>query len=186
MPTTHTGTYTLGPTTARLKVWTGKEGKVAKVGHNLEMEVSDWSATLSLGDLPETTALALSANSRSLHVLAGTGGMQKLGDDERANIDTTIDDEVFKGSEITFTSTGAHGVDGTDDVHVHGDLTLFGKTAPAAFTLSVADDESFKGEAVIKQTDFGVKPYSALFGTLKVKDEVRVTVEGKLPGRQSE
>src|ERR1700722_14988920 len=113
MPTTHTGTYTLGPATASLKVWTGKEGKVAKVGHNLEIDVSDWSATLSLGDSPEATALTLSANSRSLRGIAGTGGMQKLGDDERANIDTTIDDEVFKGSEITFTSTGAHGVDGT-------------------------------------------------------------------------
>jgi polyisoprenoid-binding protein YceI len=186
MPTTHTGTYTLGPTTATLKVWTGKEGKVAKVGHNLEIEVSDWSATLTLGDSPEATALTLSADSRSLRVLAGTGGMQKLGDDERENITTTIDDEVLKGSEITFTSTGAHGVDGVDDLHVHGDLSLFGKTAPAAFTLSIADDDSFEGEALIKQTDFGVKPYSALFGTLKVKDEVRVTVEGKLPGRQSE
>jgi polyisoprenoid-binding protein YceI len=186
MPTTHTGTYTLGPSNASLKVWTGKEGKVAKVGHNLEIEVSDWSATLSLADSPDAIELTLNANSRSLRVLAGTGGMQKLGDDERENITTTINDEVLKGSEIKFTSTGAHGVDGTDDVHVHGDLTLFGKTAPASFTLSVADDNSFNGEAVIAQSDFGVKPYSALFGTLKVKDEVRVTVEGKLPGGQSE
>jgi polyisoprenoid-binding protein YceI len=181
MPTTHTGTYTLGPATASLKVWTGKEGKVAKVGHNLEIEVADWSATLTLGDSPEATALTLNANSRSLRVLAGTGGMQKLGDDERENITTTINDEVLKGSEITFASTGVHGVGGTNDLHVHGDLTVFGKTAPTSFTLSIADDDSFKGEAVIQQSDFGVKPYSALFGTLKVKDEVRVTVEGKLP-----
>ena len=78
MPTTHTGTYKLGPETATLKVWTGKEGKVAKVGHNLEIEVSDWSATLSLGDSPQATTLTLSANSRSLRVLTGSGGMQKV------------------------------------------------------------------------------------------------------------
>jgi polyisoprenoid-binding protein YceI len=186
MSPTHTGTYTLGPTTASLKVWTGKEGKAAMAGHNLEIEVSDWSATLSLGDSPEATALTLSANSRSLRTLAGSGGMQKLGDDDRSNIDTTIDDEVLKGGEITFKSTGVHGVDGTHDLHVHGDLTVLGKTTPVAFTFAVEDDDSFSGEALIKQSDFGMKPYSALFGTLKVKDELRVTVEGKLSGRQSE
>lgn len=177
---THTGTYTLDPSAASLKVWTGKEGKAAKAGHNLEIEVSDWSATLSLGDSPEETALTLTANSRSLRVLAGSGGMQKLGDDDRANVDQTIDDEVLKGGEITFKSTGVHGVDGTHDLHVHGDLTLLGKTAPVAFTLAIQPDDEITGEALIKQTDFGMKPYSALFGTLKVKDEVRVTFEGKL------
>jgi polyisoprenoid-binding protein YceI len=186
MSTMHTGTYTLGPETASLKAWTEKEGKISKVGHNLEIEAGDWSATLELGETPDDTQLSLTMNSRSLRVLAGSGGMQKLGDDERANIDTTIDDEVLKGGEITFRSTGVHGVDGAHDLHVHGDLTLLGKTAPVAFTLAIEDDDSFSGEAAIKQTDFGMKPYSALFGTLKVKDEIRVTVEGKLPGRQSE
>jgi polyisoprenoid-binding protein YceI len=186
MSSTHTGTYTLGPKTASLKVWTGKEGKAARAGHNLELEVSDWSAALTLGDSPEATTLTLEVNSRSLRVLAGNGGMQKLGDDDRSNIDTTIDDEVLKGGEIAFTSTGVHGVDGTHDLHVHGNLTLLGKTAPVAFTFAVDDDDSFSGEAVIKQTDFGMKPYAALFGTLKVKDELRVTVEGKLSRAQSE
>lgn len=174
------GVYALGPDSATLKVWTGKEGKAARAGHNLEIKVTDWSATLDLGSSPEETAISLTANSRSLRVLAGTGGMQALDDDSKANVDQTIDTEVLRGGEISFRSTGVHGVDGTDDVHVHGDLTLLGKTAPAAFTLAVEDDGSLSGEALIKQSDFGMKPYSALFGTLKVSDEVRVTVEGKL------
>jgi polyisoprenoid-binding protein YceI len=177
-------TYTLGPATATLKVWTGREGRAARAGHDLEIEAGDWSATLELGESPDDTQLSLKVNSRSLHVLAGTGGMQKLGEDERATIDTAIDDKVLKGREVTFKSTGVHGVDGTHDLHVHGDLTLFGRTAPVAFTLAIEEDGSFSGEAVIKQSDFGVKPYSAVFGTLKVKDEVRVSVEGQLPGPQ--
>lgn len=177
---THTGTYALGPAVASLKVWTGKEGKAAKAGHNLEIEVSDWSATLALGESPDATTLSLTAGSRSLRVLAGRGGMQKLGDDDRANIDKTIDDEVLKGGEIRFQSTDVHGVDGTHDLHVHGELTLLGRTAPVSFTLTVGDDDNFAAEALIKQSDFGMKPYSALFGTLKVKDELRVSVEGKL------
>jgi polyisoprenoid-binding protein YceI len=178
---THAGTYLLGPGSASLKVWTGKEGKAAKAGHNLEIEVSDWTATLELGETPEDTRLSLSVNPRSLRVLVGSGGMQKLDDDDKANIDKTIDDEVLKGGEIAFQSTGVDAVEGTHDLHVHGDLNLLGRTAPVAFTLAIDDDGSVNGEALIKQSDFGMKPYSALFGTLKAKDEVRLTVTGKLP-----
>jgi polyisoprenoid-binding protein YceI len=174
------GNYTLGPGSASLKVWTGREGAAAKAGHDLEIEVGDWSATLELGETPEDTEVSLTASSRSLRVLAGIGGMQKLGDDDKANIAKTIDDEVLKGGEIAFHSTGVHGVEGTHDLHVHGQLDLLGRTAPVAFSLTIEDDESVNGEARIKQSDFGIKPYSALFGTLKVKDELRLTVTGKL------
>ena len=33
------------------------------------------------------------------------------------------------------------------------------------------------GTAVVTQSDWGMKPYSALFGTLKVADEVEVAVD---------
>jgi hypothetical protein len=36
------------------------------------------------------------------------------------------------------------------------------------------------GGATVKQTDFGIKPYSALFGTLKVLDEVQVAFDGTI------
>ena len=37
------------------------------------------------------------------------------------------------------------------------------------------------GRATVKQSDWGIKPYSGLFGTLKVRDEVEVVAEGSLP-----
>jgi hypothetical protein len=37
------------------------------------------------------------------------------------------------------------------------------------------------GTAVVKQTDFGIKPYTALFGALKVADDVRVEIDAALP-----
>ena len=36
------------------------------------------------------------------------------------------------------------------------------------------------GSATVKQTEFGMKPYSALFGALKVADEVTVAIDAKL------
>ena len=37
------------------------------------------------------------------------------------------------------------------------------------------------GTAVVTQTAWGIAPYSALFGTLKVTDEVEVAIEAVLP-----
>ena len=34
---------------------------------------------------------------------------------------------------------------------------------------------------MVKQTEWGMKPYTALFGTLKVADEVRVEIDAGLP-----
>ena len=45
-----------------------------------------------------------------------------------------------------------------------------------AFELTVTDGH-ITGHARLKQSDWGMKPYSALFGTLKVVDEVVVEVE---------
>jgi hypothetical protein len=38
-----------------------------------------------------------------------------------------------------------------------------------------------KGKVPIVQSNFGVKPFSAMMGALKVKDEVEVDLDVKLP-----
>jgi polyisoprenoid-binding protein YceI len=60
---------------------------------------------------------------------------------------------------------------------VTGDLRLNMNTAPVTFDLEAGEDGRLSGGAVIKQTDWGMKPYTALFGTLKVADEVEVRIE---------
>jgi hypothetical protein len=35
------------------------------------------------------------------------------------------------------------------------------------------------GSATVKQTEFGMKPYSALFGALKVADAVEIAIDAK-------
>ena len=47
--------------------------------------------------------------------------------------------------------------------------------------LAIGDDGSLKASAVIKQSDWGIKPYSALFGALKVADEVDVALDAQAP-----
>jgi polyisoprenoid-binding protein YceI len=167
--------HDLGPGDATLRVHTRKAGAAAVAGHNLLIEVGSWSAKLALDDDP---ALSLTADSRSFKVLQGTGGIQSLGEDDKANVEQTIDDEVLKGGEIEFRSTSVERTEGR--LTVQGELNLLGERRPLTFELAIDDDGRIAGEATFKQSDWGIRPYSALFGTLKVADELRVAVDGRL------
>jgi polyisoprenoid-binding protein YceI len=173
------GTYRLGPDDGTLSVRTGRTGAAAKAGHDLVIHVTAWEATLRIAEDPTDTSIELAADAASLRVREGTGGMQALGDDDKANIETTIDDEVLKQQHIAFRSTAVTGADGR--LTVQGELTLAGTTRPLAFDLVVADDGGLRAAAVVKQSDWGMKPYSALFGALKVADEVKVEIAAALP-----
>jgi len=175
------GTHTLGPDNATLSIRTKKGGAASKAGHNLLIEVTDWSATLALGAEPSDTTIELTANSGSLKVLEGTGGAMSLDDEHRASIKETIDKEVLKRTPITFRSTAVEaGADG-GHLRVTGELELAGARKPIAFDLSSGAGGALTGSAVVKQTNWGIKPYSALFGTLKVLDEVTVEIAATLP-----
>jgi hypothetical protein len=140
------GTY--GPHNATLTVRTRRAGAAAKAGHDLLIEVTRWEATVR-GD-----ELTVTADPRSLAVREGTGGVMPLDEDDHRNIEQTIDDEVLRGQPIEYAD---------------GQLTLNGQTRPLSVKL-----EDGRGIAVVRQTEWGIKPYSALFGTLKVADEVIV------------
>jgi polyisoprenoid-binding protein YceI len=168
------GTHNLGPDNGTLTVKTGRSGAAAKAGHDLTIAVDTWDATLTIGEDPAESSLTLNADSNSLRVVEGSGGIQALGDDDKKNIKETIDKDVLKKEDIQFRSTSVEG--GDDKLSIQGDLTLRGKTNPITFDLALTDGK-VSGSAVVKQTNFGMKPYSALFGALKVADEVNVLIE---------
>jgi polyisoprenoid-binding protein YceI len=174
----HAGTHEVGPDNATLSVNTERGGAAAKAGHDLLIHVTSWRGRIVVGESPDDITLELSADPTSLRVQEGRGGMKELDDADLDNIHQTIDDEVLQRRDIAFRST-ATAVDG-DVVHVDGDLTLFGNTHPVSFDLRVGDDGAITGAATVRQTDWGMKPYSALFGALKVDDEVRVELDGNL------
>jgi hypothetical protein len=164
---------TFGPENATLTVRTKRTGAASKAGHDLLIEVSSWSATL---DPDADPALTLTADSRSLRVLEGSGGMQALDADDKAGIEKTIDEEVLMGTAIEFRSSAVE-LDADGSGTVSGELELAGRRRPIAFELAAADDGGLRGTATVKQSDWGMKPYSALFGALKVADEVEVAIK---------
>jgi YceI-like domain len=160
--------HTFGPENATLTVRTRRTGAASKAGHDLLIEVTAWSARLDPNVEP---VLTLTADPRSLRVLEGTGGIQALDDEAKAGIAQTIDEEVLVGAPIEFRSTSVEGS------RVEGELELAGERHPIGFELVAGEDGRFTGSATVKQSDWGMKPYTALFGTLKVADEVDVAFE---------
>jgi hypothetical protein len=170
--------HTLGPQDGSLIVHTGKGGAAAKAGHELTIEVTRWTGTIDHG------AITLSADPRSLRVREGTGGMTELGDEEKDGISKTIDDEVMKGRPIEFRSTNV--AQRGSRLEVTGELELFGFKRSLDFALNVDEGGRITGSAFVKQTDWKMKPFSALFGTLKVADVVEVSIDARVPAAVAE
>jgi hypothetical protein len=168
------GTHRLGPAKGALRVRTGRTGAVARAGHDLTIEVGDWEAELTLDG--SATTLTVRADSSSMRVLEGSGGMMELGDDDKANIVTTIGDEVLTQADVEFRSTAAS-ADG-ERYLIEGELTLNGETRPLSFELDAPAGGRLTATAVVKQTDWAIKPYTTLFGALKVADDVVVSFDG--------
>jgi polyisoprenoid-binding protein YceI len=173
------GEYRFGPQSSTLAINTGRTGAVARAGHDLLIHVTAWEATLNVADDPAQSRIEVSADGGSLRVLEGTGGMKALDDDDKQNIQQTIDDEVLHRTRVTFRSNRVSPT--ASGLHVEGELSMFDRAHALAFDVAADGGGSIEAVAVIAQTDFGMKPYTALFGALKVADEVRVTLTAQLP-----
>lgn len=167
------GTYTFGSQTGRLLVMTTRSGLGAKAGHDLTIEVTRWRGQAILDDAA-TAQVTVEADADSLEVREGTGGLKPLTPSDRAEIKKNIRDKILhtdRHKTITFRSTR---VEGTPEAfQIHGDLTLVGVTAPITVRGGVSGNR-VTGSAVVVQSRWGIKPYSAFFGALKLSDEVGI------------
>ena len=80
--------------------------------------------------------------------------------------------------EITFRSTSAE-QSGAGSWNVHGLLTLHGQTKPVTVQLTEKAGH-YVGHALLKQTDFGIKPVRVGGGTVRIKDQLRIEFDIQL------
>ena len=172
------GSYTLGPHNGRLIVKTYREGLAKKVGHDLIIEVGQWSANVNVGEDPSSTTITASANVGSLNPLEGVGGVKPLSDGDKSDIRKNITQKVLTSPEITFRSTSVK-VAG-NSATVSGDLTIMGRSQPVDVQLSESGGR-IRGNMSVVQSRWGIKPFTAMMGALKVSDNVDVEFEGNVP-----
>lgn len=179
------GSHALGPESGRLLVNTTRTGLGAKAGHDLTIEVTRWrgDATVDPAD-PAGSSVTVEADVESFEVREGAGGVKPLSDSDRREIKKILQEKILHAERhptITFRSTRVSGT--AESFRVEGDLTIVGVTRPVTVQGVLAGGR-VRGSAVIAQTRWGIRPYSAFFGTLKLSDEVEVRFDlGLTPER---
>ncbi|MDQ2727949.1 MAG: YceI family protein [Actinomycetota bacterium] len=176
------GTYQIGPSDGSLTIRTQKAGVGAKMAHNLVLEAKSWSGTVNFdADDPSASNGEVTVQPASLEVIDSSGGVKPLSDSDRKDIAKNINDKALqtkKYPDITFRTTAVSG--GGAAYTVEGELTITGQTKPATLDVSIDGTKVVvKGQVV--QTEFGVKPYSAMMGALKIHDAVEVEGTFALP-----
>lgn len=172
----------LGPDDGRLEVRTFREGLAQRVGHDLVIEVSSWKATLEADPDGTLAGVRLEADPRSLEVREGRNGVKPLTAGDRRDIQRTIDSTVLCGMPIEFASSEVRPRVG--GATVRGELTLAGATRPLDFEVTLA--QRLSSTVSLRQSDWGIEPYRAFMGALRVRDDVEVELDAGLPGGGSQ
>ena len=169
------GSYPVGPQSGRLLVRTARTGLGAKAGHDLTLEVTRWRGSVTVNAAsPASSAVAVEIEVDSIEVREGTGGVKPLTDTDRAEIRKTLREKILQTTRyptIIFQSTRVAGT--PESFQIEGDLTIIGSTQPVTVQGTLAAGRA-RGSAAVTQSTWGIRPYSALFGALKLRDEVEV------------
>ncbi|MQY04233.1 YceI family protein [Actinomadura macrotermitis] len=167
--------HELGPRDGLLLIKTGRSGLGRRAGHDLTLEATRWRAEVDLGEAPGVRVVVETAG---LAVREGAGGVLPLSDADIAEITKNLRRilQADRHPEIVFRSTGADRAAG----EVAGELTIMGRSEPLAVRAN-AEHGRVRGGATVRQTRWGVKPYSAFLGALKLADDVEVTFDLAFP-----
>lgn len=161
---------------SRFDVHTGRAGLLGALGHEHRVRARAFQGQIvHVPRHPERSFVRITIRSDSLEILtdAQPSDVAKM---RRAMREETL--RVRHFPEITFTSRQVELL-GDDSLgtrlRVSGDFTMTGRTRPVAADVRVhiaRDTLRAAGGFSLKQTEFGIEPYSAALGTVKVADRV--------------
>lgn len=156
-------------------VFTEAEGALSGFGHDLALRVTRFS--IDVDEASGRIEARFDAGSLVVEGVVENGRLlkDKPNDKDRADIQRTARRDVLDSQrfpEVRF----AGGYQRHDDsVSFEGELTLHGRTR-ALSGRSKRDGDMQTIEVQLHQPDFGIAPYRALLGALKVRPKVRVTL----------
>lgn len=149
------------------------------MGHRLTISMTSWRAAVCIVD-GEPAAADLIVDVASFHVLRGDGGLTPLSGPEKGVIRSNALKSLAaaKFPRLRFRANEFHRAD-VGLYRLTGVLTIRGRDR--GFVVDMAMDDvgaawRLSGRAEVRQSDFGIKPFSMLAGSLKVVDTVSVSM----------
>ena len=172
-----TDVWTIDASDGELLIRTGVAGRAARMGHRLTIAMNRWQATVNWTGA-EPVAAELTVEIDSFEVLRGEGGVKALSGPEKVLVKSNALKSLDAGRypEIRFTADVIDRID--DGYRLTGTLQIRGKSRKHVIDLRTEDlGEAWRmsAESAVRQTDYGVKPYSMLMGSMQVADEVTVS-----------
>jgi polyisoprenoid-binding protein YceI len=162
----------IGPEHGRLILHTSREGVAAQAGHDLTIEMTRWSGRLRTRVSPVVSELTVTVDMGSMRIVEGTGGITPLSERDKREILSNARKilSVDRYPEGTFVAEKI-----SNDA-VDGTLSLLGRSHGLRLAYWI-DGERYRASGTVRQSDYGIKPFSAFFGALKLADPVRVEAE---------
>jgi polyisoprenoid-binding protein YceI len=179
VPTSAAERYRIDAGQSRFVVHVAVGGLLSAFGHDHNIAVRDFTGEANITpDSITPASLRINIKADSLAVT------DKVSSSDREKIESTMRQEVLevgKHPEIVFRSTSVDinkVGEGQYDASIWGELTLHGITKriwlSARLTLSGGSLRA-KGELPVRQSDYGIKPVSVAGGTVKVKNDLKLT-----------
>jgi polyisoprenoid-binding protein YceI len=173
--------YVVDPMVSRFTVKAFATGLLSAFGHSPTIMIRDLKGEIRFS--PETVEQS------SIHLVVRADSLavaDNVSDKDRREIESQMREQVLETSkyaEIIYDSPSVSlksPADGQSDVVLQGQLTLHGVTRPLKIPAKIAvtgDLLRAFGEFSLRQSDYSIKPVSAVGGGLKVKDEVKFTFD---------
>jgi len=162
-------------------VKTRREGLAARAGHDLTMEITQWSAQVTVPAAEEggiaAATLTAELDLGSLAVREGTGGAKPLSDRDPAGTSRATARKILgDAAKASFASSrvvpAPAGLAVPPTARSRGTLTLRGTSRPLRLQVISPRPRRVPGERHGTADGLSaITPYSGFFGTLKLKDE---------------
>jgi polyisoprenoid-binding protein YceI len=171
------GTYSLNGNSGKMSVYTYKEGLLSKLAHDLLIDVKNFNVNLNVPEAGLTSGsleVELQADSVKVDCAMKNGERQPdtLKEKDIADIEKDMAKKVLhpdKYPTVNFCSKEIKEKEA--GYHVNGELSLHGVTKTIDFDINTNGD-NLKGRFSILQKDYGIKPFKAMLGTLRIKNEI--------------
>jgi polyisoprenoid-binding protein YceI len=158
-------------------VFTFKEGLLSPMAHDLRIAVGTFSIDVDEAQGSVVASFDTSSLRVDTPMKDGAENPSALSASDKEKIAGQIREDVLHSSKFpaaTFRSTKvAKRPDGGFDLA--GDLTLHGTTKPIQARTEVVNGRQ-QLDLTLNQPDFGITPYKAMLGTLKIQPDVKIRI----------
>jgi len=157
--------------TGTISVFTFKDGILARAAHDLALRMEPFQVTLD--DDRVTAVMPLEGLRVIGPVEGGVVQADRYDAAQRAEVERTMHTSVLRSARYPTAGYAGRASPVGDGFHVDGQLELAGRTATLSFDVR-RDGDVYRARFEIPPSRWGIQPYKALLGAIKVKDSVRI------------